>query len=646
MRVFHAAIAAAALSLLGCSDDEAMPPLEIAEGCNPLAASRDCLLPYPSDVHLVDDAELAGGRRLAPAPAAWPSTPTGAYDMWSLHPADGFPVSSQILALLDAPIGDAGLVGPADPLEGSLDATSPTQLIDAETGERVLHLAEPDARATDPQRRALVIRPLERLKDGHRYLVALRGVRGLDGAPLEAPRGFAALRDGRSDEHPALAAIAERYDSEVFAPLEAAGLPRGELQLAWDFTTRSQASATGDMLSVRRQLFEAYAASPPAINVTGVTDAPDPHTFRRIEATVAVPRFVDSDEPMASLLRGDDGAPTSDGTVDVPFTVWIPNSVANRAPGDPPARLMQYGHGFFGDRYEVDDAIVSLADERGFVVVACDWWGMSASDRIPIANRMTSDTSTTMAFTDRLHQGMANRMAVLEAARGPLLALDELALGDPPLYDVDHPYFYGNSLGAILGGTYLALSRHIERGVLGVGGANFGLIMFRSRAFGVFLVFLGQTVEDPLEQQKFGVIVQTTFDRVDPLSYATEVLAPTLPDAPSARRVLMQTGLSDVAVPELAAHLHARAMGLRHLQPAPRPVAQLPAVQSPHDGSALVEFDFGIDPPVGLVPVPPAADNAAHEGVRQLASSMEQLDRFLRPTGAIEHTCDAACDPE
>jgi hypothetical protein len=646
MRALLAITTAALLTLVGCGDDEETAPLEIAAGCNPLASARDCLLPYPSDVHLVDDASMPSGRRLAPAAVAWPQSSNGGFDMWSLHPADGFPIGSQMLALLDEPIAADGLVGPADDLEASLEPASPTQLIDAVSGERLLHLAELDARAEDPMRRALIIRPLVRLEDGRRYIVALRGVRGLDGAPLPAPRGFAALRDGRPDEHPALATIAARYESDVFAPLESAGLPRGELQLAWDFTTRTRGNAISDMLSVRQQLLERVASGPPTINIISVSDAPDAHTFRRIEATVAVPHFMEADEPLARLLRDDSGLPTHKGNIDVPFTLWIPNSVANRAATDPPARLMQYGHGFFGGRDEVDDLVAEIADQRGFVVVACDWLGMSAPDRIPIANRMTGDTATTMVFTDRVHQGMANQMAVLEATRTSLLGLSELAVGPTPLFDANTPYFYGNSQGAIMGGTYLAQSPHIERGVLGVGGANFALIMFRSRAMGVFLVFLEQVVEDPLEQQKFGVAAQSSFDRVDPISYATEVLSPSLPNTPAARRILMQVGRDDVAVPELSAHLHARAMGLSHLQPAPRSIAAFPQVLGPHDGSALVEFDFGVQPPVGLVPIPPSADNAAHEGVRRLESSIEQLDRFLSPGGAIEHTCNAACDPE
>jgi hypothetical protein len=108
----------------------------------------------------------------------------------------------------------------------------------------------------------------------------------------------------------------------------------------------------------------------------------------------------------------------------------------------------------------------------------------------------------------------------------------------------------------------------------------------------------------------------------------------------------MQIGIGDAAVPNLASHLHARALGLSYLQPAPRVIAGLAMADAPFDGSAIVEFDFGVDPLPGIEAIPPTSDNEVHEGVRRLEVAKEQLDRFLQPGGSIEHTCDGVCDPE
>jgi hypothetical protein len=119
-----------------------------------------------------------------------------------------------------------------------------------------------------------------------------------------------------------------------------------------------------------------------------------------------------------------------------------------------------------------------------------------------------------------------------------------------------------------------------------------------------------------------------------------------LPGSPNERRLLMQIGIGDAGVPNIASHLQARSLGLSLLQPAPREVPGIDTIDAPHDGSALVEFDFGTDPLPGITATPAGTDSEAHEGVRRLPAAQEQVDRFLRPGGLIEHTCEGVCDPE
>jgi hypothetical protein len=627
----------------GCGGDEIVGPpqgaaIDIPEGCNPLASEHHCLLPYPSDVFLV-------GGRVAIAEPALPHNEDGeAVDTATLHPADGFSPGNQILALFPQGFDDAPLVGATDDLLDSLGDASPTVLLDAETGERVLHLAEIDPRAETDDRRALLIRPLVRLRDGARYLVAIRRLADAQGSALPAPAGFARLRDGGDTSHPALAPLAARYDAEVFAPLEEAGVARDELQLAWDFTVRSRESAAADMLAVRQMTMDALAASPPQVTVVSVEDQPEEFQHRRIEATIEVPLFLDDVEPNAALYRDGDGRVAQNGTAVVPFTVIVPESVAAAPAGSPPARLLQFGHGFFGGRAEIHGFIDQLSDERGFVVVAADWWGMSAPDRDALIGALLDDTRETMRFTDRVHQAMANFIALAHAAQGGLVDLPELAIGEPPLFDDAALYFYGISQGHILGGSYLALSPSIERGVLSVGGADLTLMLYRARPFLPFLALIMAKFPDPLDHQILTAMMQLSFDRVDPLTYAPMVFEEPLDGAPD-KQLLMQIGIGDAAVPNIGAHLHARALGLTLLEPAPRPLAGIEAAPAPLD-SAIVEFDFGIDPLPGAVALPADDDNEVHEGVRRLEAAKEQLDRFFSPGGLVEATCDGPCDPE
>lgn len=70
-------------------------------------------------------------------------------------------------------------------------------------------------------------------------------------------------------------------------------------------------------------------------------------------------------------------------------------------------------------------------------------------------------------------------------------------------------------------------------------------------------------------------------------------------------------------------------------------------MEAPSEASAIVAFDFGVPEPLpGTEANLPDVSTAGHNGLRKLDASMRQIDRFLRPGGRIEHTCDGICDPE
>lgn len=377
--------------------------------------------------------------------------------------------------------------------------------------------------------------------------------------------------------------------------------------------------------------------------MTDVRDDVDANVARRITGTLRVPLFLESDQPGALLARDEEGRVRRNGDAEVPFTLQIPRSVWGQSVA--PVRLLQYGHGFFGRQAEADGSFVRpFIQATRMVVLTVDWWGMSQTDAPGVLQAMAGNPGQTLRFTDRVHQGMVNQLAVTYAARTTLGALTELQDDGVRVFDPEQTYFYGISQGHILGGTYVALSPHVSRAVFSVGGADFSLMMFRARPFGMFLDAIAQTVPDALDQQKFAALTQTSFDRIDPLTYAPHVLGDLYPGAPASRRVLVQYGLGDAQVPNVATELHARAMGLTQQLPATWRVPMLPAEEGTVEGSALVQFDFGLPSPLpGTVADLPAADNAVHEGVRRDDDGREQVDRFLRPNGQVEVTCDGIC---
>ncbi len=618
-----------------------LPPLVVPTGCNPLASEHDCLLPYPSNYYLEADAALPSGHRVRLTEAAKLKAPDGtSFDFTDLHPADGYSHGTQVLALFPGGVDDTDLPSVSSP---TAETSGSTVFLDAESGEGVLHFAELDPRAPDDARRALLLRPVVRLRNTARYIIALRGLTAKDGTPVPVPEGFRRIRDRQTAGDPLLSPLAARYEADIFPALEAAGVPRAELQLAWDFTTESAANVTGDMLEVRRLAMEAMEATPPVVTVTEVQDDVDANVARRIRGTLRVPLFQESDQPGALLARDEAGKVRRNGEAEVPFTLQIPRSVWGQ--GGAPARFVQYGHGFFGRQAEADGSFVRpFIQATRMVVLTVDWWGMSQADAPGVLQAMAAAPSQTMRFTDRVHQGMVNQLAVTYAARTTLAELPELQDGGVRVYDPEQTYFYGISQGHILGGTYVALSPHVSRAVFSVGGADFTLMMFRARPFSMFLDAIAQTAPDALDQQKFAALTQTVFDRIDPITYAPHVLNDLYPGAPASRSVLVQYGLGDAQVPNVATELHARAMGLTQQLPATWRVPMLPAEEGSVAGSALVQFDYRLPAPLpGTFADLPAADNAVHEGVRRDANGREQVDRFLRPGGQVEGTCGGIC---
>jgi len=312
-----------------------------------------------------------------------------------------------------------------------------------------------------------------------------------------------------------------------------------------------------------------------------------------------------------------------------------------------PAPVLQFGHGFFGTRHEIDapgSVIAAFSAETGRIVVAVDWWGMSQLDIAKITGDLLLDTGRSLGFVDRVSQAMINQLALAEAVHGALKNLPQLQMNGQSLLDPTRFGYYGFSLGHILGATYVALSPRIDRAVLNVGGMGFSMILSRANLFGPFLQLLDIATGDAATSMRVMLLLQTTLDRIDPIVLAPHLLTDTLPGCPKTRRILQQTGRSDSQVPNIAAHVQARTLGLPLLTPSSRAIFGVPGQPGPIEGSALVEFDFQLPTP-DVAPIPVAQSNPVHDSVRSLKAARAQVDQFLE-TGVVQQTCTGACDPE
>ncbi len=645
------------LALAGCASDAAtddsLTPFAIPEGCNPLAFEHDCLLPYPSDVFLKPDASLPGGKRVQVSSAAALRTRRDVVvDFTATHPVDGFSHHQPILVRFAQGVSTEGVVFHRDDPRRSLQPDSKVLLIDAKTGQPVPVWAELDMNTSEPSEQAFILRSFERLQNQRRYIVALQGLLAADKTPLPAPSGFARIRDGKASAPTALSELAARYEREIFPTLARFGVERSRLQLAWDFTTSSEDINTRDMDTIRADVLPKLVAKAPDVSITRVMEhdvTMNPNIWLRVEGTLRVPLYLESGELGAKLHRDASGRVTQNGEIDVPFTLQVPHSARPADMNFEPARILQYGHGFFGLREEINYSFMrGYTNEGRYVAVAVDWWGMSEPDLDRVVQDAVSKPGEAFDFVDRLHQAMVNMIALSYAVKGPLSKKAELTRFGKPLYDPDKLYYYGISQGAIYGVTMLSLNPLLDRAVLGVGGGPYSLMMSRSASYEMLYTILTTQLADPLSVMKFMALSQSTWDRTDPMTYAPRLLSRPYPGSPANRHILMQIGIGDHSVNNLASHLVARAAGVPLFDPNPRPIWGLPTVAAPAD-DALVVVDFKLDPSKepGVQCRVPTQDekNNVHEGVRRHPKIKQQIDLFFQPGGLIQNTCAGPCTP-
>jgi hypothetical protein len=288
-------------------------------------------------------------------------------------------------------------------------------ILRADTGELVPHYVDVMDRVPDGAPRPIVLRAIVPLEPRTRYVVALSNVK-VEGGTTAAPgEGFRRLRDREKDQ--AIDGVAARFESDVFAPLAKAGVRREALQLAWDFTTGSTEQPTRDMLKIRELTLAWLAANQPAVAIT----SKETKTGTTVHGTVTGPSFLDGPQKLA---RGGDGLPVQNGNATFEFTAVIPPKVTS---GTDPALALAYGHGFFGDRSEVEgDAARTIAETLGAVTFGIDWWGMSKPDLAGVADKAAGDVTHVADFAERVHQAMANWLVMTAAIRGPLAETAEM----------------------------------------------------------------------------------------------------------------------------------------------------------------------------------------------------------------------------
>jgi hypothetical protein len=642
--------------------------------CQPYSSTR-CLLPFPDDRLAREDFSTPTGLRVHLPAVAMPVNRSGEriapgeYDR-----ADGFAPGSTLIvhvpglddAAAFARTGAAGL-GELAAAEG---ARQPVVLIDETSARRQLIWSELDPTAPSRPDANLLIHPARGLLPGHTYAVALRALRAASGKLLAAPGWFARLRDRRA-LLPRERSQRARY-RRIFAALARAHVARHGLYEAWDFTVASSTSTDSRLLAIRDNAFAQLgdfdladgvaAGQAPAYSITDEDQlAPG---LRRVEGTFAVPCYLLTCE--AGYYAGfhypslaPDAVPTqrAGSTANAAFECIVPAPASGAAP----ARIALYGHGFLSTRAEVESAWVQqLAVEHDIAFCATDWWGLAAPD-LAFFIQSLRDVNELPVTVDRIQQGILNTLYLGRLMLSPLgfAANPAFQSAGRPLIEDSHLYFYGNSIGAILGGVLTAVEPDLERAVLGVGGSDFfNLMVPRGSTFAVFGKFVLRNYRDASLHPLVLDLLQQLWERADPDGYAQQMTAQPPPRTPP-HEVLMQVAYGDFQVSMYAASYQARTIGASAYQPAlestrasdQQLLFALPAIGSfPFAGSAVEVWDSGPGrtqpPPLeGLPPAPGAAGDAdPHEDPRYTPAAQQQISDFLAPGGAVSDVCGSlAC---
>jgi hypothetical protein len=520
----------------------------------------------------------------------------------------------------------------------------------------------------------------------------MRRLKDSSGDTLDAPGWFKKLRDGKrlpKDER----ADKGRY-KHIFKVLEKAGIRRGNLYLAWDFTVASRQSLTGTSLFMRNDALaklgdrtpgdgivqgqaprfvidscSVSAGAPPAgCTADGTLDS---RVYAHVEGHVVVPCYLNvAGCPPGARFQysGPDATlptPTPGNAILANFQCNIPIGAKD---GDR-FRPVLNGHGLFGTASQVNSDSLYALGSFGLMACATDEIGMARED-IPNAARALLDLSNFPSIPDRLQQGLIDFLYLGRDLVNPagFCSSSVFRVNGKCVIDTSHLFYDGGSQGAIFGGALTAIDPDFTRAALNVAGMNYSLLLTRSSDFPQFAQLFYRGYTNPLDRALLFSLVQNLWDHGEMNGYAQHLTSDPLPGTPR-HSVLMTVAFGDHQVTNWASEIEARTIGARLREPAldpnrypgPVPYWGIQRIHSfPFTGrAAMVIGDLGPlrpcpndgvtaceGPLAGTLP-PPLDNNANTEGVdphgpdwAQSPEGEAAIGQWLRPHGSLPPVCD------
>jgi hypothetical protein len=392
---------------------------------------------------------------------------------------------------------------------------------------------------------------------------------------------------------------------------------------------------------MRADALALVGADGPEYVITKTEDNPNEHILKRLHGLMTVPLYLDKATPGGKMNVGPDGRPARNGTAQFEFVIHIPKSIKDGVP----MGLVQNGHGLLGSKEEASDGQLAIfCDRFHYIGFAVDMIGMAHEDVDTVLKSVSDDISLFRGAVDRQHQGMLNQLLVMRMMKGRFTKDPSVQIDGKSAIDPTNAHYRGDSQGGIFGGTYMSLSTDVTRGLLGVPGMPYNMLLDRSADFAGYKFLLAAAFPTAIDTQLVLGLLQLWWDRTEPNGYVPYMREDMLPGTPS-HDVLMHVAIGDYQVSPLGAHIMARALKAKNLRPVNREIFGVESADGPLTGSAMVEYDFGLAPPTPGNVAPDRTNGLdPHGKPRGLEPSYLQQDKWFRE-GVITPFCDGPCNP-
>jgi len=610
--------------------------------------THHCMLPYPSGAFLSEDrSEITGYRLNVDGEAIPDSSSSKSGNMLILDRLDGFSPSTQIFTTFEATPDIDGMATQFN-ISASVESGHSSILLNMDTGEKVYHWIELDARSQEGEPTILFLRTIRGLDHNAAYAVAFRNLVDGGGKQVLPSDGFRALRDSINTSSDRIEEQRSDYES-LFSQLADSGFNRSELQAAWWFHTASTESILEDILIMREDAEARIGESGIGCTITEVQEdfAQDGTSLRLIRGTVTTPHYMENQYARSPLMRDSEGNPDFVQNREIDFTMLIPKALAENNESGP---LTVFGHGLFGDgdSYAINGR--ELANEYKTVIIATDFKGWSSDGDYDALTFALVNINEFQYQQERQMQAVINHIAMVRTITGVCSDISEFKHNGTNMIDKDTVNYIGISLGGLRGPSLLAMVPELDWGVLWVGGTSFTHQVERSTHYGSeenpseFYQLLSSDLSLPSRMDRAITIalLQSIWDSTDGETYLPyretgfgDVLEPF--------DMFYLTSMMDAQVTTLSADRAVRTGNVPVVNGSAYHPFGVQVVDGPINGSSSAYFDGNFPQlPTGNTNGPMWHHSLAHNLVLEVPEAKMMAYGYLL-TGVLVDYCDPEC---